>query len=81
LCGTSALRQTQIPWPVLKPQIFAAIMDFFATNQPVVDFEKEKELQAKEGNPSDEVPQDVFSVPAGFDSAPFTRTCRVKWCR
>jgi Fe-S cluster biogenesis protein NfuA len=47
-------KDSDVPWPILKPQIFAAIMDFFAANQPAVDLEKEKELQVKEENPGEE---------------------------
>ena len=36
-----------IQWQVLKPEIYAAIMDFFSTNLPVIDEDAEPVTSSK----------------------------------
>lgn len=36
-----------IRWQILKPEIYAAIMDFFSTNMPVVDEDAQAPTSSK----------------------------------
>jgi Fe-S cluster biogenesis protein NfuA len=43
-------KDDDIDWLIMKPDIFATIMDFFATNQPVINKDAEAEMEAADAN-------------------------------
>jgi Fe-S cluster biogenesis protein NfuA len=44
----------EIDWMIMKPDIFGTIMDFFATNQPVVNKDAAMEEAAETGDAADD---------------------------
>jgi hypothetical protein len=44
---TITKQHEDIQWPILKPEIYGAIMDFFSSNLPVVDDDAEPPTSSK----------------------------------
>jgi hypothetical protein len=44
----------EIKWKTLRPEIFAVIMDFYASNLPVIDEKLEEEMNKESGGVKEE---------------------------
>jgi NFU1 iron-sulfur cluster scaffold homolog, mitochondrial len=47
--------EDEIKWKTLRPEIFAVIMDFYASNLPVIDEKLEEEMNKESGGVKEEL--------------------------